>query len=401
MTSHEAPEPAARGAARRWHLRFWPVALAAALGAWLALDHAASALYTENVNWLGQRYDTVDAALGHSLGAGRRSRRMAVVYFGDSTVAEYEEGPALPQLTALQLDRMYGRPAIEMVNASAPGAGILQYAFLADRIAAYEPDLVIWQLSFFQFTDRWTAKNGAPELVGFVDAARLPEILAMPIEAFRLSLSDLLLQQAIVRLGLHDLHLRVRTSQLRFAHLIDLAEDALNPNRGRKPEARAQAMRGRKYMKRHQLKGSELARYSAYGERVHFETTLDGLDPAHPKLALLGSGIRALRARGVDVLVYLNPANVEHLRKVGVLDEAGLHRTVDAIEATVSSSGAHFLDLHELLADEHFRDRAGHFVEDEIQTIPRRVTKEVAKAAREILIERKKASRAERREGGR
>ncbi len=397
MSSH--PGNAGSRGSKRWHIAFWPIAFVAAIGTWFALDRAAGALYPDDVSWQGHRFDIIDEAVGRALARGRVGERASIVFFGDSTVASYEQGLALPALTAKQIGRLAREPKVKMINASAPGAGILQYAFLADRVAAYEPDLVIWQLSFFQFTDRWTARNGPPELVGFVDGDRLPEILSMPIEVFRLSLADLLLHQAIVQIGLHDLHGSVRTSQLRFAHLVELAEDRLNPNRGRKPEARARTMRGQGYLVRHVLPNSRPPRYSAYGERIHFETTLEGLDEDHAKLALLGSGIRALTESGTDVLVYLNPTNIEHLRELGILNTVGLQRTIDLIRAAVATSGGHFLDLHDLLGDAEFRDPPGHFVEDETQTVPRRVALPIAEAAREILLRRRASAASDQRAG--
>jgi hypothetical protein len=370
------------------------VAIAAALGAILGLHELAGRIHPEPLMWLGQRYDTVDLGLSRIHTLPDEPDRRAVVYFGDSTVAEYEKGPPLPRLTAMQLNQRRGRPWVRMLNVSAPGAGIVQYGFLADHVASFEPDLVIWQLSYFQLTERWTTRNGAPELVGFVAGSRLPEIILLPVEHYGLSLADILLQQAIVRLGLHDLHAWMRQGQLRFGHVIERAEDVLNPNRGRKPEARARRQRGRRYMLRHM--DMELRkRYSAYGERVHFGATLDGLDDDHPKLALLRSGLRALTGRGIDVLVYLNPTNLDHLEATGAGGGEGLRRTTRAIERVVAESGAHFLDLTRLLDDADFADAAGHFVEDDEQTVPLRITARIAEAAWAILLERERAPSGE------
>jgi hypothetical protein len=398
MTSLHDPRAARRGAGWRWHLTFWPLAVIATVAAVAALHDMATTLYTERVLWLGGRFDTVDHSLARLEHVAPDSPRRSVVFFGDSTVAQYTLSPPLPNLTNTALSQLRGRPWINMINVSAPGAGITQYAFLADHVASFQPDLVIWQLSFFQFTDRWTGSNGAPELVGFVDARRLPEILAMPVERFRLSLADIVLQQGIVRLGLHDVHRSLRESQLRFAHLIELAQDALNPNRGRKPEDRAQLIRGRGYMRRHMDMGHP-GRYSANGELVHFGRTLHGLEPDDAKVRLLRSGIEALVDRGVDVLVYLNPTNLDNLRRTGVYDEAGLERTVDVIREAVEASGGHFVTLHTLLHDADFKDAAGHFHEDEIQAVPRAVTTEIARAALPILLEREREERSGR--GGR
>jgi len=358
-----------------------------------ALHVLAANLYPDPVYWIGSRYDMVTTNLDRIASLNElESNKAKIVYFGDSTVAAYDGRLPLPTLTKKHLNTLRKRPWVEVANAAAPGGGITQVAFLADEVAAFEPDLVIWQLSFFQFTDRWTNRNGAPELVGFVHAERLPEILAMPFQKFRLSLSDILLQQAIVRLGLHDVHRSLRESQLRFGHMRALVEDALNPNRGRKPEARAQLRRGRGYMRRH-IDASVANRYSAHGERVHFGRALDGLEPDDPKIQLLASGIRAFKDEGVDVLVYLNPTNLEHVRNVGVLDDEGIAKTVATIRNTVEANGAHFLDMHGMLGDQAFADAAGHFRDDDEKPVPRIVTTRVAEAMLPILKARREAER--------
>lgn len=375
-----------RSGARRWRAGFWS-AFVVSLGlAATGLFMLAKWIHPAPVYWLGARYDMVDAQLAR-IGSGA-SDLPRVAYFGDSTVASYEHGPSLPEMTERQLTRLRGERWVRVVNASAAGAGVTQYAFLSDRVASRAPDVIIWQISFFQLTDRWTGHNGAPELVGFVDLVRLPALLTMPFERFRLSLADILLQQTIVRSGLHDLHRFVRTHQIRFAYIRDLAEDALNPNRGLKPEERAQKMRGRGYLRRH-IEPGVRARYSAYGEHVHFGPTLHGLDDDDALLQLLGWGIRPFTERGTDVLVYLNPTNLENLKRVGVYDEAGIKRTVEAIRRTVEANGGHFLDLHDTLSDEAFKDAPGHFAENEARDVPRLVVARIAEALLPILKARR------------
>lgn len=378
---------------RRWHLAFWPVVILTSSLALSALHVLAATLHPDPVYWIGSRYDMVTTGLDRISALNDvESHKAKIVYFGDSTVAAYDGRLPLPTLTKKHLNTLRQRQWVEVANAAAPGGGITQVAFLADEVADFEPDLVIWQLSFFQFTDRWTSRNGAPELVGFVHAARLPELLMMPFQKFRLSLSDILLQQTIVRLGVHDVHRWLRESQLRFGHVRGFVEDALNPNHGRKPEARAQLIRGRGYMRRH-VDMSVGNRYSAYGEQVHFGRTLDGLEPDDPKLQLLASGIRAFTRDGVDVLVYLNPTNLERIKSVGVFNEEGIATTVDAIRNVVEASGAHFLDMHDMLVDDAFADAAGHFRDDEARPVPRVVTTRVAEAVLPIIKARRQVER--------
>ena len=387
MSTPASTSSSGPGRNMRWHLVFWPTCIMVGTIAILGMHELARAFHHDHVRWLGARAGTFDLSLARIPLARAGGYDPAVVYFGDSTVSEYEVESTLHRLTLIALRRQYGHARVFTVSLAAPGSGIDQYSFYADKIAEAGPDLVIWQLSFFQFTDRWTHSNGAPELVGYVDAERLPEILSLPYEHLRLSLSDILLQQGIVRLGLHDLHRELRKSQLRFAHLPDLAGEALNPNRGRSPEARARTLRGRAHMRIH-VDQTLRDRYSRAGELVHFDSTLKGLGADDVRLMLLRSGITALKRRGIDVLVYLNPTNFDHVHNLGLYDEAGVARTVEEIRRASLESGAAFLDLHELLRDEDFRDPSGHFVVDDESTVPRRVADEVARAANTLLDER-------------
>jgi len=385
MSARPAQE---RDPARRrpwlWHLAFWPALFATAWLVVAGMQQLARAFDVDDLYWLGERADTFEDALRRVEVARAQGLGPIVLYFGDSTVSSYEPGKALPQLTRARLRRARGHDRLYLESLAGPGSGIDHYAYFADRIAETRPDVVVWQLALFHFTDRWMAANGAPELVGYVDAERLPDILSLPYERLRLSLSDILLQQGIVRLGLHDAHRKLRKSQLRFARLREPLEEALNPNRGRSPETRAKSQRGRQSMLEN-LDQTQRNRYSEAGERGHFESTLQGIDPDDLRLRLLRSGIVTLRRQGTQVLVYMNPTNVDHLRALGLYDEAGIARSLAAIRSEVEGAGAHFLDLHDLLGDEDFRDPPGHFVVDDQSTVPLRIADEVAAAVDRIL----------------
>jgi hypothetical protein len=50
------------------------------------------------------------------------------------------------------------------------------------------------------------------------------------------------------------------------------------------------------------------------------------------------------------------------MEEQGVLDVAGLARTLEAIEQVVVENGGAFVDLHDSFATEAFRDAPGHLV---------------------------------------
>ena len=65
------------------------------------------------------------------------------------------------------------------------------------------------------------------------------------------------------------------------------------------------------------------------------------------------------------MLVYLNPINMEHLEKVGILADGNIDQTLAAVHETLDLEGITFLDLHDEFPDDHFSDMAGHFRHDE------------------------------------
>ena len=79
-------------------------------------------------------------------------------------------------------------------------------------------------------------------------------------------------------------------------------------------------------------------------------------------LSILGAAVSAFQRAGIPVLVYLRPLNVEHMRAIGVLDEAALARSIGQLEAVVRQNAGEFADFHDLLPDdEAFTDSGGHY----------------------------------------
>jgi hypothetical protein len=90
---------------------------------------------------------------------------------------------------------------------------------------------------------------------------------------------------------------------------------------------------------------------------------LGGVDRENPRLKLLRLVLTELRAEGIPTLVWVSPVNVEHMRSIGLSME-GLERSMGTIRAVVESTGASFLDLHDLLPREAFRDSGDHYTGD-------------------------------------
>jgi hypothetical protein len=85
-----------------------------------------------------------------------------------------------------------------------------------------------------------------------------------------------------------------------------------------------------------------------------------GLRPDDPTLRILAAALQRLHAASVPTLVYVGPANLEHLRSLGI-DQRRISASLATIRRTVEQEGATFADFHDLLPDSRFRDAGDHY----------------------------------------
>ena len=121
-------------------------------------------------------------------------------------------------------------------------------------------------------------------------------------------------------------------------------------------------------------------RTDAAGMRMLFGEALDGADPDHPVLQMIEGMVGVLRDRGIAVVVYVNPMNLEWLEHIGLDDHSGLRQTIAVLRTLVEAHGAQLVDLHAMLPDEAFRDAAGHMEPTPPHHAARRIAAEVAGA---------------------
>lgn len=106
--------------------------------------------------------------------------------------------------------------------------------------------------------------------------------------------------------------------------------------------------------------------------RERFQTYLRGMrlwregfeEPFGPRSAvvrMMTASVRETVRRGAVALVVVIPVPREQLTESGVYDSGEFARRVAVIEDAVARAGGTVLDLHELLPQEEFRDRSGHF----------------------------------------
>lgn len=325
----------------------------------LALDRAAIEIEVVTRHGVADYYnDRVNVYLEHP----RRAGDYRVAFLGDSMVVSYPTSHQIPALVQRHTRRLQrsGRRAV-VYNLGLAGTGAFDYYFMADRIARLHPDLIIIEFNLASTSRDFQSAFSRPELSGWIAGARSLEAAWLPVNWIGLTLDRLLLYTSIIRSGRFEHWVALNEEQVRFAQARERVETwAAHRNAEKQsPEDAFRKRRGLLLLRRNNHPGTE--RHSALATRNNLGTSLDGLSCDDPTVRMLGAAIRTYRALGADVLVYVNPINIDHVRTLGLLDRAGLDRSLDVIRREVTDRGGHFADLHDLFSDAGFRDRSGHF----------------------------------------
>lgn len=290
-------------------------------------------------------------------------RQIAVL--GDSTVDFYPMNEKVPDRLQQALSRSSPpAPPVAVTNLAFLALGPTAYYFLADRIAASRPDLIVWAVSLTHASERWRRSLPRPELAGWMAAKRIPSTLAMPIDDIGLTADELLLYQLLVRADPGSQWRDLRVNLSRIDKFRAKSEEWLAQFTGTQPEKSFGIVSALKKLKGQ--KHPDLPdRYNRLGEIEHFGSALDGIDSGHPTVRFIGAAVQVFSEAGIPVLVYLNPVNIQHLEKVGVVEAPKLRRSVKTYREAVENSGGFFLDLHTAFPDNYFNDMSGHFRHDD------------------------------------
>ncbi len=286
-----------------------------------------------------------------------------IAMLGDSMLVSYPQGAQVPDHLQSELRRRtQGDAELRVVNLGMSGTGAFDYYFLADIVAAAEPQLVVISFNLTSTSDAFRSAFSRPEMAGWVGTDRIFETLLLPGSWIGLTADRLLFYTALVRLDLVERWMNFTTEQTRIGvahreieHFVALARDG-QPS----PE---DALRKRQGMRAMSARGlSKTRRYNAEGIRYQYHSALDGFREDNPTLRLLGAAMRTYREMGIEVLVYLTPFNREHVENIGVFDREKFERSLRILEAAVTDNGGVFVDLHAIFPDAHFRDKPGHLV---------------------------------------
>jgi hypothetical protein len=285
-----------------------------------------------------------------------------VVVLGDSTVVSYPRGRQVHQALERELSRLSPEesPAVEMISLAVSGVAAFDYFFLADEIAAAEPDGVLFSFNLDTLSEDWRNSYARPELVGRIAPARVPEAGALPLHWIGLTYDRFLFSVSVVQAGGYGLWYELMFQQARMGRARKAVRDWIGASVGNQANAdfdraAADALIARLF----QPGGTR--RFTPEGQLTHYGAALSGIPEDHPVLLALAGTLAAFERAGIPVFVYLTPANVEYMQTLGLLDGAGLDETVRQVERVVVANGGEFLDLHALLPDGAFRDATGHF----------------------------------------
>ncbi len=335
---------------------------AAALGAALTLRLTFSA--AESVEAAPLTLDMAVALHGLMLdtaAAPKHAHAARLVLMADSMAVGYAPEDQLNiRLKEVVKHRAPGDLAIDVRSLATLGMTPFDYYFLADFVAATEPDIVLYGLNLSTFGAPTRQTLSKPEFAAFVHPRRVGEALAMPIYWAGLTADRLLFYVAMIRGRLLDRWMATRRSQAQ----VDTAFRALHVSTGNglgtDPFETLERAGRRRLLGEWRVNGVK-PRLSLAGIEAQFGPALHGIASDHPVLAALGATVKILAERGATVLVYVHPINIDHFRTMAALDQAGLAETIRSARSVVLDAGGDLLDLHALFPDDMFGDASGHF----------------------------------------
>jgi len=318
----------------------------------------------------GVEYEPYRLSLVHSfarpLAALDRTRGqrgvVRVAVLGDSTAVSYPDGQKVHERLRQEANRLAGgRPRIHVFNLGQPGVGPFEFYFTADLIAEARPDQAVIGFNFASMGTGWRGSLARPELAGFIGASRLREAIGLPLHWIGLRTDQLLFYSAVVGAGGYRPWRLLQREQVRLGAARESVEKWIGDRVGDHPEEPFQRARWLARMARSRYRGSASERSTASRIRFQYGPALAGADRQHPVLRVLGAAVGRLERAGVRTLVYAVPLNVEHFDAMETFDAAAFAKTIASLEATVREAGGRFVDLHDLLPDQGFRDAPGHF----------------------------------------
>jgi len=339
-----------------------------------------AALINALPRWL-DRAEIQRGAVGSALGINMVERagwltkpaagRDRVAFLGDSTVMAYPMPDQVPALLDQELDSR--KPGLFRVfSLASPGMGALDYYSFAGVVAAARPERVILPVNLQSFSGAWRNHWNRPESLAWIEPRRIVGAVGLPLYWWGVTFDQLLFRTAIVQLGLEQAWNSLQHEQVRMGRAIESLRKGAQLAAGFRGKGMPQLPFG--FDDGNHRRFNEARTVALYG------VALNGLPEKHPVLRLLSATVRTLSLSGTEVLVYVVPANVDHMKALGVHNQAGLRETMRTLRKALELNGASVFDFHDLFPDRGFRDAGGHFTIEPDFHGPRLLAKQVAEA---------------------
>ncbi len=239
------------------------------------------------------------------------------------------------------------------------GLGPVEVFNLADVIVGAEAPIVILTCNLASLTMAWAVRFDRTELAAWIEPRRVPAALLLPLHRVGLSADRVLWYVSLRESGLESLWREARRLQTRGERVRPRLAQWLGrvPRRDTEESAASRSLLG---ARKDTIPGKN--RFTGSRLRRSYSAAMAGVKPGDPLMRFLRAAMQHLVSRGIRVLLVVMPVNLEHWRAVGAFDDpSGLQKTLDTLEQHALASGAGFVDLHDLLPDRAFRDRASHF----------------------------------------
>jgi hypothetical protein len=271
-----------------------------------------------------------------------------------------------------------GESHFRVFSFATPGFTQFTQYFLSHRLADAGPDHVVLGFNLSSLSQSWRTGD-RPELAALLPVRFLGEAMRLPMYWIGLSTDELLLYTTVAQLGSSEAWLALTQQQARCVHAWGSAAEWLQA-RSSAPDGLAYQMSHFYRRRQQQLLPGAPERETEWLARWRYDAALAGVGPEHPVLQILRATLEVFREHRIPVLVYIIPINVEHIEKLGLLDRAGLLRSIESVRRVALASGASLVDLHDLLPDAAYSDAAGHLSVDAPLDAPPIVAERIAQA---------------------
>jgi hypothetical protein len=286
------------------------------------------------------------------------ARRVGMI--GDSMVFTEGPGTSMPEWVGRELEKHEGSEHAALHVLSFPAWSTIGEYCMVDEFARARPTVLVLELNLRLLGPAPLGAFAYTELAGFIADSRIREAAFLPLSQAGITLSRLLFNRVLIKSRLGPEWNLLLERQARLFNGRAPLERWLDAKTHRTAYEQRRIDWGIALSGRYLVRRRWGARDSLPQVRAALGDVLDGIGNSHPRLVVLAAMLAQFHRRHIPVLVWISPINMEHLRSLGLSVE-GVERSMVTIRALVEESGAHLLDLHDLLPDASFSDSGDHY----------------------------------------